>query len=168
MDANRKNQKIPAGDKVVTLLTQAKKAGIKWPKLKIPVGADKSLVLYLCGPTSNNNGGVSIVNDKPYMSYEQIYYGKISPRGQTVLSKAATSDQQVMDSLTFILEDPVAFAKLYGKQTGCCVFCARELLNASSIYHGYGPVCAENYGLPWGEVPPDDSKLSNPLHNWEL
>lgn len=168
MEISRNNQKIPDGNKVITLLTQAKKAGIRWPKLKFPIADGNTLVLYLCGPTSSNNGGVSIVNDEPYMSHKQIYYGKISPRGQTVLSKTATDDVQVMHYLTLVLNDPVAFAKLQGQQTGCCVFCAKELMNASSIYHGYGPICADKYGLPWGAVPPDGSKLDSKNHNWEL
>ena len=168
MEYSRNNTRLPAGDKVITLLTQAKKSGIRWPKLKFPIAGGNTLVLYLCGVTSSNNGGVSIVNDEPYMSYKQVYYGKISPRGQVVLSKAATNDEQVMHYLTLVLDDPVAFAKLQGQQTGCCVFCAKELLNASSIYHGYGPICAENYGLPWGDVPPDGSKLVSKLSDVEI
>lgn len=52
------------------------------------------------------------------------------------------------DKLT--AEKAAAFGKLYG----VCVFCGLTLTNEASIEVGYGPVCAENYGLPWGHVTP--------------
>lgn len=45
-------------------------------------------------------------------------------------------------------EDAAAFGKLYG----ICIFCSRDLTDERSIYVGYGAKCAENHGLPWGEV----------------
>lgn len=34
-----------------------------------------------------------------------------------------------------------------------CLFCTRGLEDARSVYHNYGPVCAERNGLPWGDLP---------------
>lgn len=48
-----------------------------------------------------------------------------------------------------ILADPVAEAIVSGKLTNRCMFCSLELKNEFSVDHGYGPICAENYGLPW-------------------
>lgn len=45
-------------------------------------------------------------------------------------------------------EEAAAFGKLYG----ICIFCNRDLTDERSIEVGYGPVCAENQGLPWGET----------------
>jgi hypothetical protein len=38
-----------------------------------------------------------------------------------------------------------------GRQTGICQFCHRKLDNMESIRRGYGPTCASNRGLPWGD-----------------
>ena len=38
-----------------------------------------------------------------------------------------------------------------GQITGRCVFCSRTLTDERSIAVGYGPVCADHHGLPWGE-----------------
>lgn len=38
----------------------------------------------------------------------------------------------------------------YGRETGVCQFCARELKTEESKARGYGPTCAKNNGLPWG------------------
>lgn len=44
-------------------------------------------------------------------------------------------------------------AAAFGYANARCVFCARTLSTAESTAVGYGPVCAANYGLPWGVVP---------------
>lgn len=41
--------------------------------------------------------------------------------------------------------------RVYGRNTGNCCFCARELTTGESVAMGYGPICADKYGLPWGE-----------------
>lgn len=41
-------------------------------------------------------------------------------------------------------------AARFGKVTGACVFCSRLLTDERSVSAGYGPVCAEREGLPWG------------------
>ena len=43
-------------------------------------------------------------------------------------------------------------AALFGHTTHRCVFCARNLSTAESTAVGYGPTCADKYGLPWGAV----------------
>ncbi len=48
------------------------------------------------------------------------------------------------------LEDPIAKASLIGRRFGRCMFCGRGLERDNSINVGYGPVCADRYGLPWG------------------
>lgn len=43
-------------------------------------------------------------------------------------------------------------AAKFGKLWGQCVFCSRLLTDERSVAVGYGPTCATNNGLPWGEV----------------
>jgi hypothetical protein len=43
-------------------------------------------------------------------------------------------------------------AARFGKLWGSCVFCSRLLTDERSVSVGYGPVCAEHNGLPWGET----------------
>lgn len=46
-----------------------------------------------------------------------------------------------------VAADPMGQAVLYGKLTGKCSCCGRELTNAQSIEAGIGPICAGNWGL---------------------
>jgi hypothetical protein len=50
-----------------------------------------------------------------------------------------------------IAKDPVAFAKAYGHMHNRCCFCNIELTDPKSVGAGYGPVCAKNWGMPWGK-----------------
>lgn len=55
--------------------------------------------------------------------------------------------------------DPVKAAKAYAEATARCCYCAKELTHPASLHAGYGPDCAEHYGLPWGkEGPAEDDE----------
>jgi hypothetical protein len=58
-------------------------------------------------------------------------------------------DSAFTTSLAGILSAPLNHAVAQGHATGSCCFCSRQLTDARSVAHGYGPICAENYGLPW-------------------
>jgi hypothetical protein len=53
--------------------------------------------------------------------------------------------------LTKLAKDPVGFAGSYGAATGRCCFCNKPLKTEESTAVGYGPVCADRFGLPWGK-----------------
>ncbi len=44
-------------------------------------------------------------------------------------------------------------AAAFGHTNHRCCFCARKLSRGESTAVGYGPDCADKYGLPWGVVP---------------
>lgn len=53
-----------------------------------------------------------------------------------------------------LADNPETIASLHGKQTGQCCFCSRLLTDDRKGYSvdvGYGPICAQRYGLKWGE-----------------
>lgn len=59
----------------------------------------------------------------------------------------------VLNTLYQMAAHPVETAILYGKKYKSCCFCGISLTDPRSLLQGYGPICAENYGLPWGEEP---------------
>lgn len=76
------------------------------------------------------------------------YVGKISQGGEIVLY----SDRELVSTvLSEMVEDPYAFTKAQGLRYGFCCFCAKELTDPQSVSAGYGPICADTFGLPWGE-----------------
>lgn len=83
------------------------------------------------------------------------YAGRIE--NGAFLPRSATG-ADALPALQTLLESPLGTLAQIGRATGTCCYCARELTDPRSVSMGYGPVCAENYGLPWGETqvtPPD-------------
>jgi len=70
------------------------------------------------------------------------YLGKITPN---------RLDSRLADEVKAVLleaaSDPLTAAVRYGKETGSCSCCGRDLTNPQSIELGIGPICREKYGL---------------------
>ena len=74
------------------------------------------------------------------------YVGKlVSADAQIILYSA----KELLPEIDALLSNPISESALQGKEYGRCCFCSRELDNEGSIQHGYGPICAEKWGLPW-------------------
>lgn len=72
------------------------------------------------------------------------YLGKII--GNELLPVRECSDEQ-RDAIVAVCVDPMKAAIEYGKETGICACCARELTEELSVKSGIGPVCAKKYGF---------------------
>ena len=60
-------------------------------------------------------------------------------------------DDDVKLTLQEFALDPLKAAKAAANKLGCCSFCGGRLTDERSKSAGYGPTCAANYGLPWGD-----------------
>jgi hypothetical protein len=78
------------------------------------------------------------------------YAGRIA--NGAFLPRSATG-ADAMPALRTLLESPLGTLAEIGRATGTCCYCARELTDPRSVSMGYGPICAGNYGLPWGDTP---------------
>lgn len=77
------------------------------------------------------------------------YFGRVTKDGAFHPGRDLTPPVRAF--LESLAADPAGIAGAYGQQSGECCFCARELTDERSTQVGYGPVCAGNYGLPWGK-----------------
>jgi hypothetical protein len=74
------------------------------------------------------------------------YLGKITVEGH-FLPVRDVEGEQVEARLTKIDSQPTEAAVAYGRATGRCSCCGRELTNKLSIELGIGPICRANWGL---------------------
>lgn len=120
-------------------LSAARDRGLKFPKVNFLTTDKRTLVLSLAGSTSKYPGSVQVKVDGEWI-------GRVEPDGNVAgpLSRNAT----MVQTLAIIAGDPAQAAKAYGAVTGACSFCRRELTDAGSVEVGYGPICADKYGLP--------------------
>lgn len=70
------------------------------------------------------------------------YVGKVSPEG--VYHGSST----FQEALAKAAENPQQAAVAYGRQTGSCSCCGRELTDPVSIFGGIGPICLGNLAGP--------------------
>jgi len=70
------------------------------------------------------------------------YLGKVTP--QRLDSRLADDVKSV---LLEAASDPLTAAIRYGRETGACSCCGRDLTNPESIAAGIGPICREKFGL---------------------
>lgn len=144
---------------IVTLLTDAG-AALKHPKLSVSVdGYD--LTFSVAGENAKIPGSINITDGKPYGS--SVWYGRILTDGSLRLCSPHAQDQKMVAALTAFAADPVGLAKLHGHRTGSCCFCRLTLTTPESLTVGYGPVCAQHWGLPWGHV--DEAHSPEALEN---
>lgn len=73
-----------------------------------------------------------------------VYVGKIVA-GQFMARSEAQAD--TLSILCEIAADPTKAATHYGRSTGSCGCCGRELTDPDSVAAGIGPICAEKWGL---------------------
>jgi len=130
---------------VVALFNKAKESGLKFPKVRLSLNGT-ALVLSLNGPKSKFPGHVSISGEGVYPN--RAFYGKVSPEG--VFTPFKSGLPGLTELLTALASNPARVAKDHGKLTGNCCFCNKVLglgKEQRSVLVGFGPDCAENYGL---------------------
>lgn len=123
------------------------KAGetLKFPKINFELDNGR-MRLHRATEQSRTPGAIMVTDG---VGWSGMFYGRVHTNGTWEPSRDCPD--WVTDSLKKLSEDPAGFAAAYGKKTGNCCFCSRDLSDERSLGVGYGPVCADRYGLTWGE-----------------
>jgi hypothetical protein len=119
---------------------------LKFPKIVLS-NDDRTLRLTRAGSQARVPGSINVTEKQ---NGESIWYGRILSNGAFEASPRQATPSDIVDTLKRFACDPAATATAHGRKTGSCCFCARELTDSNSVRAGYGPICAANYGLPWG------------------
>ena len=116
---------------VVAMFNKAHEA-IKTPKFRF-----EDLVISRAPDTGANAGAL-------YVKADGQYVGKVK-EGKFFGIRFTPED--TLSKLQQIAESPLSSAVAYGRKTGACACCGRELTVHASIERGIGPICAERFGL---------------------
>lgn len=134
----------PTGTPVARIAALFAKASEKLQSPKVVFGSDAGKIVLSQSKNPKWAGTIWVGNGE----FRGPQYGRIVD-GQYLRGRDAS--QEVVDAILAFDADPEGVAKAYAKRVGSCSFCTRELVDPRSLAVGYGPICAENYGLPWGE-----------------
>lgn len=126
---------------VLQLMAEAQGSGLKRPRLT--VGTHRFSV----APLDGKNAGYVYVTTQG-----GTYLGKVSRDGRyfpaPVLQKFEADELMRISQLS--LEELKQEMVLQGKRSSHCCFCSTTITTNESLAVGYGPVCADRFGLPWG------------------
>lgn len=117
---------------------------LKHPAIRLQTSNSGEVRLSLAGEASRYAGQVNITDGARYP--DNKFYGRIDSTGKMLVRTDLPED--VKQLLLNLNADPRQLAKLHGQKYGNCCFCGRELTEADSIAAGYGPICADKWGLP--------------------
>lgn len=120
-----------------------------FPKISINDEQGNPVEMRLAGQKSSCPGTVTVTNGGQYGDPSNIYYGRITREGKFLAGKNCPTS--IIDFLLRFNDDPAAIANAHGKMYNFCCFCGKTLTSEESLIAGYGPICAEHFGLPYGK-----------------
>lgn len=145
----RPTVQLPNMETIAGMFQRASQQGLKFPKVRLQTQDGRKVVLSRCGDRSRTPGAINVTDGRKFG--ENTWYGRINVNGQ--FNAGRDCDDQVLALLREFSDSPLRVARRYGQLTGNCCFCGRDLTDGRSVLKGYGPVCAEKYGLEWGTRP---------------
>jgi hypothetical protein len=103
-----------------------------------------------CLPKYADEKGAFILNYTPNAKADgKLFLGSIHLDGYVDWTSLAKSEPKLVLELQKLFQNPVDCLARAGRRLICCCFCGKQLDTSISRYHGYGPVCAGKFGLPW-------------------
>lgn len=141
---------------VVALFERARQH-LKYPKILLYVpAASETLRLSVAGPRARVPGSINVASqDHVTADGARVWYGRIN--NGALEPSGALEDHPAKAAIVARLQefatDPAHVAADHGRLTGHCSFCNIPLTDERSTGVGYGPICADHYGLPWGARP---------------
>jgi hypothetical protein len=140
---------LPPMKAVIDLIQGARNRGLKWPKLWLRLPDGTPIRINIAGDQSRTPGYLMLTDGKPYGSSQ--FFGRISPAGDMEPGRDGSPEQrrELVTLLQGLATDPARTAAAYGHMTGHCTFCGLPLTDSRSVDVGYGPTCAQKFGMPW-------------------
>ena len=147
---NPRPEPVKVGD-LAPILDLFQKAGkkLKNPAIVLSTPDVGAIRVNIAGMRSKYPGTLSITGLGTFEN--RPWFGRVNKDGTFTPGRdAAGKEAPLTGLLSRFAAEPAQVAGEHGKVTGCCCFCNRPLDDKRSIAVGYGPTCAENYGLTWG------------------
>lgn len=126
------------------------------PAVRFRLGTTQRGVRFeMAGPSSRYDGSLLALADSAGRNGRRSLYGHMTINGVFSGRVGATQVEldifnEVATVLSAFAADPAGYSGAHGRMTGHCCYCGRGLTDERSLAVGYGPQCAEHYGLPWG------------------
>lgn len=135
----------PAGMGAIVELFAHASSSLQYPRVTFATSAG-TVRIQRAGERSRYAGDLMVTDGQGYS--QSRFYGRIDKAG--AFHPGRDFSGAVTKVLAEIAADPAEALGRLGKAQGECCFCGKALTDEASTTHGYGPVCAKNWGLPHG------------------
>lgn len=135
----------PAGMGAIVELFAHASSSLQYPRVTFATSAG-TVRIQRAGQASRYAGDLMVTDGQGYS--QSRFYGRIDKAG--AFHPGRDFSGAVTKVLAEIAADPAEALGRLGKAQGECCFCSKGLTDEASTAHGYGPVCAKNWGLPHG------------------
>lgn len=133
------------GFKAILDLFATASASLQYPRITFTTSAG-TVRIQRAGQQSRYCGELQVTDGQGYG--QSRYYGRIDKAGN--FHPGRDFSGAVTAALAEIEANPAEALGRMGRAEGVCCFCSKDLTDEASTSHGYGPVCAKNWGLPHG------------------
>lgn len=150
---------------VLALFAKAK-THLRWPAIVLSVPELETdteigfaVRLTVAGPKAKAPGSLTVCeNDRnttnDYGEPAREWLGRVTVDGTYQPARAANGRADaIARRLGELAANPAKVAAEHGRLTGRCCFCNLKLSDERSTAAGYGPTCADHFGVAWGAKP---------------
>lgn len=136
---------IGAVGQIFEMFAKARQKHMQNPIIRIVVDGNKLKL--------SQAGTNPIINIVEFKGTEgRIWYGALNLDGMLSLTERCKFPEALIQTLKEFAADPSKASGVMGKRMRACCFCGIGLTTTDSLYYGYGPICADNFGLEWGQA----------------
>lgn len=132
----------------ITELFKKSAENLKWPRIVFPLPNGGRIQFSLAGPNAKFPGTLNITDGGSYEN--NTFFGRVLKDNTINWARYGDWSETTKEQIRKLVNEPINECKVYGQQHSWCCFCGTEITSKSSLAVGYGPICAENWGLPWG------------------
>lgn len=135
---------------------------LQYPRLRYPIDKNNKIVFALAGNKAQFPGTLNITDGGPFGN--NIWYGRVKKDYEKKVlhidwNPKIAVDKDFKEIVRAVISNPVGICSITGQKYSYCCFCGTEITTKESLAVGYGPICAEKWGLPWGQIPLDVGNL---------
>lgn len=135
-------------DPILVMFRLAGSHGLKKPKIRL-IGKEGRFVQLNFKPGEKGEKQIDVYVDGWQGHGHRKFAGWISKNMMIPYDKERMTEE-VCDVIQELSMDPMGCAKAMAAKLGACMYCGSRLSDDESKNRGYGPVCADHFGLPWG------------------
>lgn len=136
-------------DPILVMFRLAGSNGLKKPKIRL-IGKKGRFVQLNFKPGEKGEKQIGVYVDGWQGHGYRKFAGWIS-KDMIIPYDTERMTEEVCDVIQELAMDPMGCAKAMAAKLGACMYCGSRLSDDESKNKGYGPVCAEHFGLPWGQ-----------------